>query len=124
LERCPHCERLTKPVESKGLRWVCGACKRPVVPTVDATRLDPETARLLREAASAATLRAAFRRLARPAAAITSLGALFVYLAVGNIEVAKPMLLGIEERERRDRPRCGAALSRGRDRRTRAARHH
>ncbi len=93
LEKCPHCERLTKPQKSKGLRWVCGACRGPVVPGVDATKLDAETTRLLRETADFATLRAATRRQSRPAALLVLGGAGFVALSVREIDVQKPYLL-------------------------------
>lgn len=53
LEKCPHCGGLTAAQRSKSVHWACGACGKPVIPGVDATKLDLQATNALLAAAEA-----------------------------------------------------------------------
>jgi ribosomal protein S27AE len=53
LEKCPHCGGLTAIAPNRHLRWVCGACGGPIIPGMDATKLDDEAKRMLARARGA-----------------------------------------------------------------------
>jgi hypothetical protein len=78
LQKCPHCGRLTAPSAHSAVRWVCGGCGGPVIPSVDATKLDRDTLASLRNAAILLSpKRMAMRTLVRGAIALPVLTVLF-----------------------------------------------
>lgn len=50
VQECVHCGAFVRPKADQRVRWVCGECGKPVVPGLDAVRLDPKAIRALSEA--------------------------------------------------------------------------
>ena len=115
LEKCPHCGGLTAAIAHDELRWVCGACGGPVIPGVDATKLDEEATRELRAVVKARSGKALrnvlLATLISFALGFVLLPARWLALALGAASLLVAAFTSFVEGSRREKRHASAELT-------------